>query len=89
MVPQEQDVHPDYDRYHHQHIERGRYLSSHWFVLLCEAQSSKQAGKPVLKRANWDSHWRAPRGDLSDSGGRRRGANLRGSESQRAFPLPR
>jgi hypothetical protein len=42
MVPQEQDVDADYDRYHREHIQRGCYPSSHWFVLLCEASSSKQ-----------------------------------------------
>ncbi len=42
MVSQEQDVRTDYDCDHREHIKHDRYLSSHCFVLLCEALSSKQ-----------------------------------------------
>jgi hypothetical protein len=38
VVPQEQDVHADYDGYHREYVEHDGYLSSHRFVLLCAAE---------------------------------------------------
>jgi hypothetical protein len=47
-VPQEQDIHADYDGYHHEHVKHDGCSSSHGLVLLCAPQWSKSgAGRAV------------------------------------------
>ena len=63
-MPEEQDVHADYDGYQREHVKHDGCLSSHRFYLLCATEWSKSADCVARLRVRLTRPQRAP-GDWS------------------------
>src|SRR5215467_16037906 len=60
VVPEEQDVHADHDRYQREHIKHDGCLSSHRFVLLGAAEWSKNGVYRRVHQASMITSWAIP-----------------------------